>query len=294
MPYAPVDWVDNVTPLDAANMDHIEAGIDAATDTAEAAIPKPASPATNDALVWNGSAWVNAKIADANISSSAAIAKSKLAALNIADADVAAGAGIAKSKLAALAIVDADVSSIGLAKLTGYPSDGTKFAAGDGTWKAPAAGVAKLGEATLASSAANIEVSGIPAGYAALQVIARLRHDGGGDKQLIRFNGDTGSNYNNDGSTSQTSGYLGFIAYSSVPGNAFSQVVLTIPGYSLAEAHSYSGHASQYPGSTNAQGATVGGDWHPGTPQAITAVRFFPGSGSLIAGCRLIVYGLPA
>lgn len=27
MPYTPVNWVDNVTPLNAANMNHIEAGI---------------------------------------------------------------------------------------------------------------------------------------------------------------------------------------------------------------------------------------------------------------------------
>lgn len=52
-----------------------------------------------------------ASLTDTHIASGAAIAKSKLAALNIVDADVAAGAAIAKSKLAALNIADSDVAA---------------------------------------------------------------------------------------------------------------------------------------------------------------------------------------
>lgn len=48
---------------------------------------------------------------DPKVAAAAAIAKSKLAALEIADADVAAAAAIAKSKLAALEIGDADVAA---------------------------------------------------------------------------------------------------------------------------------------------------------------------------------------
>jgi|GEM_PF-1050666 len=62
-------------------------------------------------------------ITNTNISSSAAIAKSKLAALNITDGDVAAGAAIAKSKLAALNIGDADVSAISESKITNLTTD---------------------------------------------------------------------------------------------------------------------------------------------------------------------------
>ncbi|MBA7637508.1 hypothetical protein ES703_45153 [subsurface metagenome] len=77
-------------------------------------------------------------ITDAKIDDAAAIAKSKLAALEIENADVkaaaaidqskvalaitnaevAAAAGIEKAKLAALAIVDEDVDAIGVAKIT--------------------------------------------------------------------------------------------------------------------------------------------------------------------------------
>tara|TARA_A100001037_G_C15109869_1_gene618428 strand:- start:864 stop:1457 length:594 start_codon:yes stop_codon:yes gene_type:complete len=50
-------------------------------------------------------------ILNADINASAAIAKSKLAALDIVNADVNASAAIAKSKLAALDIVNADVNA---------------------------------------------------------------------------------------------------------------------------------------------------------------------------------------
>jgi len=51
------------------------------------------------------------EITDTEVNAAAAIAKSKLAALNIVDADVDAAAAITKTKLAALDIVDADVAA---------------------------------------------------------------------------------------------------------------------------------------------------------------------------------------
>ena len=56
-------------------------------------------------------------VTDAKVAAAAAIAKTKLAALNIVNADVDAAAAIAKSKLAALAIEDADVSGISVSKV---------------------------------------------------------------------------------------------------------------------------------------------------------------------------------
>lgn len=50
-------------------------------------------------------------IVNADVNASAAIAKSKLAALEIGNADVASDAAIAKTKLASLAIVNADVDA---------------------------------------------------------------------------------------------------------------------------------------------------------------------------------------
>ena len=80
-----------------------------------------AAPIISDGAITNAKVSASAAIAksklaalnivDADVASGAAIAKSKLAALNITDADVASGAAIAKSKLASLNIVDADIAS---------------------------------------------------------------------------------------------------------------------------------------------------------------------------------------
>ena len=69
---------------------------------------------------------VDGSIVNADINASAAIAKSKLAALDIVNADVNASAAIAKSKLASLAIVNADVNA-------GAAIDATKIADGSVT-----------------------------------------------------------------------------------------------------------------------------------------------------------------
>lgn len=69
-------------------------------------------------------------ITNNDISGTAAIAKTKLAALNIADADIAAGAAISKSKLAALNIANADVvagAAIALSKIEAVSPSGTAF-----------------------------------------------------------------------------------------------------------------------------------------------------------------------
>lgn len=67
--------------------------------------------------MWNGSVWVNAKLVNANVSSSAAIAYSKLNLLgSVVDSDVSTTAAIQASKLA------------------GYPNDVTKALLGNGTW----------------------------------------------------------------------------------------------------------------------------------------------------------------
>lgn len=68
----------------------------------------------------------NSVITNTHISGSAAIAKSKLAALDIENSDIASGANIAKSKLAALNIADSDVAggaNIAQSKIANLTSD---------------------------------------------------------------------------------------------------------------------------------------------------------------------------
>jgi hypothetical protein len=91
---------DESTPIVAAALDHIETGIFDAATTADAAIPAPDSPDTNNGLFWNGSAWVADTITNAKIDAAAAIAYSKLnLSGSIVNADINASAAIALSKL---------------------------------------------------------------------------------------------------------------------------------------------------------------------------------------------------
>lgn len=104
MPYTPQTWTDGVSKLNATRMTVIETGIDDATTTADAAIPSPASPSTNDGLFYNGSAWVADTIDNAKIDAAAAIAYSKLNLTGaIVNADISSSAAIDLSKLASAA-----------------------------------------------------------------------------------------------------------------------------------------------------------------------------------------------
>lgn len=101
MPYSPTTWVEGETALSPTNLNNIESGVSKA--------PYGLDASSNNVPIWNGSSWTYSKITssqitagtitNAEISSSAAIAKSKLAALAIVDSDVSASAAISQTKL---------------------------------------------------------------------------------------------------------------------------------------------------------------------------------------------------
>lgn len=90
MAYTPTTWVENATTLGPTNMNHLEAGVQAAAavadsataaaaaaaasataaaTTANAAVPKPASIAAGETAVWSGSAWVRSSSTTLGLSS---------------------------------------------------------------------------------------------------------------------------------------------------------------------------------------------------------------------------------
>lgn len=81
---------------------------------------------TSGALIWTGAAWSNALIVDANVSATAAVAKSKLAALAIVDADVSA---ISESKVTNLTTDLAAKAPLASPAFTGSPTAPTQTAA---------------------------------------------------------------------------------------------------------------------------------------------------------------------
>ena len=114
--------------------------------------------ADGQALLWKAanSRYEPALINNANIDPAAAIARSKLGALNIADADIAGAANIAASKLAA---------GIPLNKLSGYPGDSAQVPKGDGTWGKIVAVGNKISDLPAGSDGASARLRVLPATY---------------------------------------------------------------------------------------------------------------------------------
>lgn len=112
-----------------------------------------AAPTDAQAYVYDAalSRFKSALLTNAHIDPAAAIAKSKLAALNIADADIAAGAAISPTKLG---------SNIPISKLTGYPSASGSALLGDGTWGKLAGAIMGFGLGQAISTAASTFAGG--------------------------------------------------------------------------------------------------------------------------------------
>ena len=80
MAYDPQTWTNGVSKLNATRLSYMETGIDEAHDTADAAIPAPASPSDDMALIYDTTtgAWVAARVPEAAFASGKIFAPSKI------------------------------------------------------------------------------------------------------------------------------------------------------------------------------------------------------------------------
>ena len=121
MPYTPQSWTDGPgggTPLSAARMNIIEAGIQAAQAAAEAAVAKALADAKGDLLIGTGPD---------------AVGKHTVGAPDtVLQTDAATATGVKWEKIGNAQI--ASTAAIAASKLAGYPADNTKVLLGDGTW----------------------------------------------------------------------------------------------------------------------------------------------------------------
>ncbi len=158
-----------------------------------------------------------------------------------------------------------------------------------------AKGVGCISDTTLGVGAASIDVTGIIGGYAHLLVVAYLRSTTAAltTDLIIRFNGDSGSNYTGNGTTSATSitsANTDMPGASGTSGN-FGAYGILIPNYASTTANKpvvmFGNHFDS--GSTAMQvGECGGGQWR--NTSAIDQVTISAAAGSLDTGSRVSVY----
>lgn len=164
-------------------------------------------------------------------------------------------------------------------------------------------GVQQLGTVILTSSQPSISIP-VPAGYSHLQGIFTLRQDStsGGAFALLRFNGDSGNNYDSEvlfGHNATTSpiintGISGMnIGVGSGPtdtANYYGTGSFVVGNVSSAVFKSASSQYQCLVTSSNGYSGTGGGLWR--STAAITSAAIVPSSGNLVAGSCLTIIGL--
>lgn len=164
-------------------------------------------------------------------------------------------------------------------------------------------------DSTLGASAASIDVTGISATYANLMISVYVRGDVAATTTplLMRFNGDSGANYDFQqliGSTAtasasetfaSTSMQVGYCPGSTATANVFSGAEVFIPHYAGSSnnksALSLSGlKFSAVSGGMNV--IIIGCNWRSNA--AINQITFLPTTGNFVSGSRVTVHALGA
>jgi len=158
----------------------------------------------------------------------------------------------------------------------------------------------------LAADAANVDITSIPASYSnlLLEIHNRTTQAVAAATWILRFNGDSGNNYdlqyiqvNNTtvtgAITTGTSSISFFVCTgSSSSANKFGSTVISIPNYASTTnfknmtIHSYTHNV----GATDAFNRVGGGEWN--STSAINQITCTPASGNFAAGSRFSLYGL--
>lgn len=165
-----------------------------------------------------------------------------------------------------------------------------------------------LAEETLSGTQASIDFASIAQDWSHLSLVGYLRGDTAATSAsvAIRFNGDSGSNYDRQylagsGATATavetfgaSSAQIGECAAASASANLFSGLVIDIPHYAQPDNNKSAVSAWALKVSTSTGGMAAGriaAFWR--SSAAITQVTIFPTAGSFITGSRLSLYGMP-
>jgi hypothetical protein len=201
--------------------------------------------------------------------------------------------------------MDIPDGSLGAQKITGYPADPGVVLRGDGMWAPPTTGAVKLAETTGGSG--TYPFTNLDPSYSRFRLVVNARGDATANfvDLLLRFNGDTGSNYSYMGTdwngTAQsgvgpgpaTSMIVGAVPAAAGAANHRGQTIIEIgnPGNTAAgkqvTAQSYAYWATGAGGSVI---RSVGGVWM-GAAAAISQMTLLLSSGSFQASSRAVLWG---
>lgn len=158
-----------------------------------------------------------------------------------------------------------------------------------------------IGRTVLTGTAASISFTGIPAAFEDLEIVLTARLTSTGNIVRMRFNGDTGNNYdfNRENRFGQASGFAvsyieaGVTCYSSTPANYPGELITRIPGYARTTFYKSAQGVDKVMG-TSASNAQVyhgvNNAWWRNTA-AITQVELFPDTGNFDVGTVCSLYG---
>lgn len=180
----------------------------------------------------------------------------------------------------------------------------------------PSSGLARIYDSTLTGVAASFDVSALPQGYNDLIIVLVCRSDRAAsseDTLLMRFNGDSGANYDQVQTQVYAAGnYNAGTVVGSVTNplaqSSFTQVADMPAASSVAGAHAeVEILVRNYAGTTFRKGMTSyamakladsatnircwmsAGEWR--STAAVTQVTLLPANGNFIAGSRCTIYG---
>lgn len=158
--------------------------------------------------------------------------------------------------------------------------------------------ITPLANITLASAAATVSFSGISGSYQDLILVSSL-YPNTANQALVRFNSDSGGNYN-----AVTIDGTGSVALSGAPANATSIQLsyhhfLSTSGFMVSKIeildYSVTDKQKQSLIRQNLASSFVGADaWRWLNTAAITSIQFSLASGSFVAGSSFALYGVSA
>lgn len=163
-----------------------------------------------------------------------------------------------------------------------------------------AKGFGSIYDTTLGVGAANIDITGITGLYAHLLIVAYLRSDTAAFSTdlVLRFNGDSGGNYNANNNGSATSigagtGANAAIAAASATASMFSAFAIFIPHYAgTANFKSAILPAFDVSSTSLVNGVTRAGVWK--STSAINRITISAAAGNLVTGSRLSLFVMGA